>query len=132
MVLGEILTEAILEVDAKDWEAQVLKSDVPVIVDFWHEKCPWCLKLNPIFDEVAREYKGKIKFVKVNVMKNQENRKLAISYGIMSTPTLMLFHKGKPAGQIIGFIPKEKMKKVLDDMLKRIGNPAHLGNRGEK
>jgi len=101
----------------------VLKSYKLTIVDFWHERCPWCLKLNPIFDEVAREYHGKVKFVKINIMKNQENRKLALEYGIMSTPTLMLFYKGKPIGQVIGFISKEQLRKVLGGMLKRIETP---------
>ena len=117
------MTETILEIDAENWEKQVLESDMLIMVDFWHEKCPWCLKLNPILDEVAREYRGKIKFVKVNVLKNQENRKLALEYGVMSTPTLMLFHEGKPIGQVIGFISKEKLRKVLNDMLKRIETP---------
>ena len=114
------MTKTILEIDAENWEKQILESDMLTVVDFWHEKCPWCLKLNPILDEVAREYRGKIKFVKVNVLKNQENRRLALEYGVMSTPTLMLFHKGKPIGQVIGFISKEKLRKVLNDMLKRI------------
>jgi len=114
------VTETILEIDAENWEKQVLESDMLIMVDFWHEKCPWCLKLNPILDEVAHEYRGKIKFVKVNVLKTQENRKLALEYGVMSTPTLMLFHEGKPIGQVIGFISKEKLRKVLNDMLKRI------------
>ena len=114
------MTETILEIDAENWEKQVLESDMLIMVDFWHEKCPWCLKLNPIVDEVAREYRGKIKFVKVNVLKTQEKRRLALEYGVMSTPTVMLFHEGKPIGQVIGFISKEKLRKVLDDMLKRI------------
>ena len=103
-------------------ENQVLKSDRLTVVDFWHEKCPWCLKLNPILDEVAREYRMKIKFVKVNVLK-KENRKLALEYGVMSTPTIMLFYKEKPIGQVMGFISKEKLRKVLNDMLKRIETP---------
>jgi len=114
------VTETILEIDAENWEKQVIEFNILTVVDFWHEKCPWCLKLNPILDEVAREYRGKIKFVKVNVLKNQKNRKLALEYGVMSTPTLMLFYKKKPIGQVIGFISKEKLRKVLNDMLKRI------------
>ena len=64
-----------------------------------------------------------MKFVKINVLKNQENRKLALEYGVTSTPTFMLFYKGKPIGQVIGFISKEQLRKVLGGMLKRIETP---------
>lgn len=116
------MSEPIEELDAEDWEEQVLKSKKLTVVDFWHEKCPWCLKLNPILDRIAHKYKNKMRFFKVNVLKSGENRKIAVQYGIMSTPTLMFFSNGKPIGQIIGFMPKESLEKTLDNMLKRAGN----------
>ena len=109
----------VLEVNASNWEQEVLKSDVLTVVDFWHHRCPWCLRLNPIFDEVAGEYKGKIKFVKLNVLEAPVNREIAIRHGIMSTPTLTFFCEGRPVGQALGSMSKENLKKLIDDMLQK-------------
>jgi len=109
----------VLDVNASSWEQEVLKSDILTVVDFWHDRCPWCLQLNPIFNEVSEEYKEKVKFVKLNVLETPANRKIAIHHGIMSTPTLMFFCEGRPVGQALGSMPKEHLKKLIDDMLKK-------------
>ena len=109
----------VLDVDAGDWRQEVLNSDILTVVDIWHDRCPWCLRLDPIFNEVSEEYKGKIKFVKLNVLETQTNREIAIRHGIMSTPTLMFFCEGRPVGQALGFMPKEQLKKLIDDMLQK-------------
>jgi len=109
--------KSVLDVNANNWEQEVLQSDILTVVDFWHDRCPWCLRLNPIIDEVAKEYEGKIKFVKLNVLKVSANREIAIRYGIMSTPTLSFFCEGRPVGQALGFMPKENLKGLLDDMV---------------
>jgi len=111
--------ENVPEVNASNWKQEVLESDILTVVDFWHNRCPWCIKLNPIFNEAAEEYKGKIKFVKLNILENQGNREIAIHHGVLSTPTLMFFCEGRPVGQALGFMPKERLKKVLDDMLEK-------------
>jgi len=111
--------ESVLEANASNWDQEVLQSDTLTVVDFWHHHCPWCIKLNPIFNEVAEEYKGKIKFVKVNVLENPNNQQMAIRHGIMSTPTLMFFCEGRPVGHALGFMPKENLKKLIDDMLEK-------------
>ena len=109
----------VLDVNAGDWEQEVLESDILTVVDFWHDRCPWCLRLNPIFNEVAEEYEDKIKFVKVNVFETPANRELAVRHGIMSTPTLMFFCEGRSVGQALGFMPKEHLKKLIDDVLEK-------------
>jgi len=109
----------VLDVDAGGWRQEVLNSSILTVVDFWHHRCLWCIKLNPIFNEVAEEYKDKIKFVKLNVLETPANRELAIRHGIMSTPTLMFFCEGRTVGQALGFMPKEHLKKLIDDMLER-------------
>lgn len=111
--------ETVLDVDAGGWRQEVLNSNILTVVDFWHDRCPWCLRLNPIFNEVSEEYKGRIKFVKLNVLETQTNREIAIRHGIMSTPTLMFFCEGRPVGQTLGFMPKEQLKKLIDDMLQK-------------
>ena len=109
----------VLDVNAVNWEQEVLKSDILTVVDFWHDRCPWCLQLNPIINEVSEEYREKVKFVKLNVLENAANRDIAIHHGIMSTPTLMFFCEGRPVGQTLGFMPKENLKKLIEDMLQK-------------
>jgi len=107
------------DVNANNWEQEVLQSDVLTVVDFWHDRCPWCLMLDPIFNAVAEEYKGKVKFAKLNVLENPDNREIAISYGVMGTPTLLFFCAGRPVGGVVGSMSRERLKKILDDMLER-------------
>ena len=75
--------------------------------------------LNPIFDEIAVEYEGRIKFAKLNVLESPSNQEIATNLGIMSTPTLMFFCNGRPVGQTVDLMPKEDLNKTLDDMLRR-------------
>lgn len=107
----------VIDINAEDWDRVVLGSDVLVVVDFWHERCPWCLKLNPIFEEVAKEYGDRVKFVKFNVLESPENREIAIRYGVMGTPTIAFFCKGEYVGSIIGFIQKEHLSHLIEDMM---------------
>jgi thioredoxin 1 len=110
---------SVLEVDAGNWEQEVLQSDILTVVDFWHNRCPWCIKLNPIFSGLAEEYEGKIKFAKLNVLANPDNRGIAVHHGVMSTPTLLFFCEGRPVEQNVGSMPKEQLRKIMDDMLER-------------
>ncbi len=105
------------EIGAADWD-QVLRSDVLMVIDFWHTRCPWCLRLDPVFEEVAQEYESKAKFLKLNVLENPANRDIAIRYGVMSTPTLMFFCDGRPVRQTLGFMPKEDLKRTIEDVLR--------------
>lgn len=114
-----IIMGTVLDVNASNWQQEVLKSDILTIVDFWHDRCPWCLRLNPIFKEVSGEYEEKVKFVKLDVLETPANREIAIHHGIMSTPTLMFFCEGRPVGQALGAMPKKHLKKLIDDMLKK-------------
>ena len=109
----------ILEVNAGNWEQQVLKADMLTAVDFWHEHCGWCLRFEPILSEASEIYKGRIKFVKLNVLADPENKKIAFQYGVRGTPTLVLFCSGKPIEHLVGYMDIEKLKKQLDDLLGR-------------
>jgi thioredoxin 1 len=97
-----------------EFDKLVLKSKMPVLVDFWAPWCGPCRMVAPVVDELANEYDGKISFCKVNV---DENPKTASQYGVMSIPTLILFKNGKPVSNIVGFRPKEELKKNLDSAL---------------
>ncbi len=109
---------SVLDVDANNWEREVLQSDTLVVVDFWHEQCPWCKMLDPIYGAVADEYKGKVKFTKLNAFASHENRHLAIHYGVMSTPTLVFFCAGRPLGVVMGYQPKDRLKQLVEAVIK--------------
>ncbi len=101
-------------VNSKDFDKMVLKSKMPVLVDFWASWCGPCRMVAPIVDELATEYDGKISFGKVNV---DEEAEITSKYGIMSIPTLILFKDGKPVSNIVGFRPKAELKRSLDAAL---------------
>ena len=97
-----------------NFQNTVLQSKSPVMVDFWAQWCGPCLATAPILEELAKEYTGKVNFVKVDV---DSNGPLAAQYGIASIPTMLVFKGGQPVQQIIGYRPKKELKKVLDDVL---------------
>lgn len=107
----------VVEVNADTWDQEVLKSDVLTLVDFWHERCPWCLRLNPVYEEVATAYEGRVKFVKLNVLASPENRHVAVEQGIMGTPTLTFFCEGRPVETVAGFQPKDRLIALVDDVI---------------
>ena len=98
------------KVSDSDFEAEVLNSTQPVVVDFWAEWCGPCRMIAPALEEIAGSMNGKVKIVKLNV---DENPQTAAKYGIMSIPTLMLFKNGEPAVRITGFQPKERILSQL-------------------
>lgn len=103
-----------VELTDKDFQAKVLQSTTPVLVDFWAPWCGPCRAIAPVLDELAGEYKGKIKVAKVNV---DDNKKLAGDHGVMSIPTMILFKDGKVVDKVIGLVPKERLKALLDKAL---------------
>ncbi|MGC8826452.1 MAG: thioredoxin [Anaerolineae bacterium] len=103
-----------LEVTDATFEAEVLKADLPVLVDFWAAWCGPCKMIAPIVEELAKDYAGKLKVCKLNV---DENNQTAAQFGIMSIPTLMLFKEGKPVERLIGYMPKAKLVEKISPHL---------------
>lgn len=102
------------EVTAATFDAEVLKSSMPVLVDFWAEWCGPCRAVAPILEEISKEYVGKLRVVKVNT---DEESSIAIRYGITSIPTLSVFVNGDVVKSIIGAKPKPALLKDLADFL---------------
>jgi len=106
--------EKVIHLTDTDFEQEVLKSTIPVLVDFWAPWCMPCQIVGPIVEEIAGEYEGKVKVCKLNV---DEGRNTASRYGIMSIPTLILFKNGKVVDKVIGAVPKEQISSKIDNVL---------------
>ena len=102
---------ALLHVTDADFDQQILKSEVPALVDFWAAWCGPCRTVGPVVEELAGEYKGKVKIAKLNV---DDNKQTPSKYGVKGIPTLMLFKNGSVVDQIVGAVPKTKIKEMLD------------------
>lgn len=103
-----------LDVTDSSFDTEVLQSDVPVIVDFWATWCGPCKMIAPILEEVAGEYDGKVKVVKLDV---DSNNQTAGKYNIMSIPSLLFFKNGEIVDQVVGAVPKAQLTARLDKIV---------------
>lgn len=103
---------SIIHLTDENFDQKVLKSHLPVLVDFWADWCMPCKMISPILDELAKEYDGKLRIAKFNV---DEGQTTASRYGIMSIPTLILFKDGKVLNQISGAMNKKQLMKEIHD-----------------
>lgn len=101
------------------FDADVLKSDTPVLLDFWAEWCGPCKAIAPILDDIAKDYAGRVKIAKLNI---DDNRQTPVKYGVRGIPTLILFKNGAPEAQQVGLVGKTKLAALLDQHLPQAGD----------
>ena len=104
-------SEKIVTITQDNFENEVLKSDTPVLVDFWAEWCGPCRRVAPVLDELAGEMDGKVRIAKLNV---DENQKIAMDFMVQSIPTFILFKGGKMADRLMGAVPKAAFQSFIE------------------
>ncbi len=107
-------SEAVLEFTDSNFEAEVLKSDIPVMVDFWAEWCQPCKMLGATIDELAADYQGKVKVGKVDT---DNNRDISMKLGISAIPTVMIFKDGEMTKKFVGLTPKNQFADALNEIV---------------
>ena len=108
------MADGIGDVTTSEWGSRVLSSEKPVAVDFWHENCVWCKRLDPELAAVAAERSDKIVFFKLHVFSQPE---IARKYGIQGTPTIKFFCRGREVYEIVGYRPRAALVKEVDRIL---------------
>jgi thioredoxin 1 len=104
----------ITKITDSTFEQEVLHSNLPVLVDFWAPWCAPCRIVAPVVDEIAEQYDGKVKVVKLDT---DENPQIAVEYGIRSIPTLMIFKEGQKVDMVVGAVPKATLTNALEQQL---------------
>ena len=105
---------AVQEISDANFEAEVIQSSLPVLIDFWAPWCAPCRAIAPVVDDLAREYAGKLKIVKMNV---DDNPLTPSKYGVRSIPNLLIFKKGEVKEQIVGAVPKGHFVQAIDKVV---------------
>ena len=106
----------VIEATSTTWKDEVLKSETPVVIEFYSPTCPYCRRLTPIFEKLSDEYSGKLKLVKVDASAEND---LASGYGVMGVPTLKFLCAGRPIAELVGLQSEETLKEGFEEILKR-------------
>ena len=107
------MSDLVAELKDEDFEQEVLKAEVPVLVDFWAPWCEPCKSMTPLIQEIAEDFDGKVKIVKVNV---DENKKYAAQFKVRGIPNFILFSGGEIKEQLVGVVSKQDLTKVIEEV----------------
>ncbi len=110
------MSETVMHIEGNRFQDEVVRSSQPVLVDFYADWCGPCKIIEPVINQLSKEYEGRVKFVKIDTDANQE---LAMQFGIMSIPTVMFFSKGKVEDIVIGAMPASIFRNKLDSLVKK-------------
>jgi thioredoxin 1 len=114
LIIGGLMSENVHKFTDQNFDSDVSKSNIPVLIDFWASWCGPCKAIAPVIDEIAGEYNGKVLVGKVDVDQNQDT---AMKYGVRSIPTLLIIKDGKVVNQIVGAVPKQNITTMLDEII---------------
>ena len=105
------------DIEADDFNEAVKGSDVPVVLEFWVRSCAFCQKFKPVYEKLPSHYGGRVRFLRMNMLKSIENLRLAEGMGVEQTPTTKVFCSGMEAGELVSFVPLEKAVERLNSIL---------------
>jgi thioredoxin 1 len=105
---------SIVHITDSNFNEEVVNSSIPVIIDFWAPWCGPCQMMGPVFEEISKDYEGKLKFVKVNT---ENNSNISSQFNITGIPALIITKQGKEVNRLVGFMPKEILKQKINELL---------------
>jgi len=106
------------DIQYTDWDSAVSKAEGPIVVEFWHQSCPTCKKIELSVRELPGKLEGRVKLVRLNVMENRETRRLAIEKGVIGTPTFKVYCKGSEIGEVVGLETLTDLAGTIENILK--------------
>ncbi|OGD44804.1 hypothetical protein A3K69_02495 [Candidatus Bathyarchaeota archaeon RBG_16_57_9] len=106
------------DIQHTDFQSEVLDSDMPVVVEYWHNQCPACEEMKPVYEAMEGHLSGRVKLTRMNLLESRENRVHAIKQGARSTPTFMIYCGGRPIGAIIGVRTLGEMESELGALIR--------------
>ncbi len=102
------------QTNALDWKEQILESKRLTVVEFWHQECPHCQTVEPVFGELSQLYRKQLKFTRLNIADSPENKQVAAQYGVMATPTFLFFCGGRPVNGVVGALQKNDLAQAIE------------------
>lgn len=110
---------SLIDIQNTDWDSVVTKAEGPVVVEFWHQNCPTCKKIESTVHELPGKLGGKAKLVRLNILESRENRRLAIEKGVIGTPTFKVYCRDAEVGEIVGLETLTDLSGTIESILKK-------------
>ena len=108
----------VIDINNIDWDEKVVSSELPVVVEYWHQKCVACLQMLPIYKQLPDRIGDQVKLTRMNILDSRENRKFAIEQGIRGTPTFSVYCGGRPIGEVVGVRTLDELEQEILALVK--------------